>query len=293
MIRAGDGATQSVARVWGARITLDVLKRAKRNAREVAVDRQPKLQRQLPFAIEGFLCEIKLHVYIAAARDKATLERRAMRQQPDQPRACVALIDLPRARAMGCASGTSGVTSSSILGCIPCSFSLSRYTLLGAVCGLPGPTSILLSVKYARAGPRAPGWERDEAGGAIGTVAERRGRLPAVLASGGGYSAVSGGERQMSVSDVEFRAVLGRFPTGVTVVTTCEGKAPVGVTVIAFASISLDPPLVMVSIDKRSHLHVAIPQAAYFAASILTAEQQDLSRRFAGQTGDRPTASVA
>jgi len=91
----------------------------------------------------------------------------------------------------------------------------------------------------------------------------------------------------MTVSDAEFRAVLGRFPTGVTVVTTCEGTAPVGVTVNAFASISLDPPLVMVSIDKRSHLHIAIPQAAYFAVSILTAEQQDLSRRFAGQTGDR------
>ncbi len=91
----------------------------------------------------------------------------------------------------------------------------------------------------------------------------------------------------MTVSDTEFRAVLGRFPTGVTVVATCEGQAPVGLTVNAFASISLDPPLVMISIDKHSHLHDAIPQAGFFAVSTLSSEQKELSRRFAGQTGDR------
>ncbi len=91
----------------------------------------------------------------------------------------------------------------------------------------------------------------------------------------------------MTVSDAEFRTVLGRFATGVTVVATCDGKTPVGLTVNAFASISLDPPLVMISIDKRSHLNDAIPQAGFFAVSILTTEQQELSRRFAGQTGDR------
>jgi flavin reductase (DIM6/NTAB) family NADH-FMN oxidoreductase RutF len=91
----------------------------------------------------------------------------------------------------------------------------------------------------------------------------------------------------MTVSDAEFKAVLGRFATGVTVVATCEGKTPIGLTVNAFASISLNPPLVMISIDKRSYLHSAIPQAGFFAASILTADQQDLSRRFAGQIGDR------
>lgn len=91
----------------------------------------------------------------------------------------------------------------------------------------------------------------------------------------------------MTVSDADFRAVLGRFATGVTIVTTREGETPLGLTVNAFASISLDPPLVMISIDRHSYLHTAIPQAGYFAASILTADQQELSRRFAGQTGDR------
>lgn len=114
-----------------------------------------------------------------------------------------------------------------------------------------------------------------------------KGACPPVLRGALGKSAESGGERQMTVSDAEFRAVLGRFPTGVTVVATCEGQAPVGLTVNAFASISLDPPLVMISIDKHSHLHDAIPQARIFAVSMLTTEQQELSKRFAGQTGDR------
>jgi flavin reductase (DIM6/NTAB) family NADH-FMN oxidoreductase RutF len=91
----------------------------------------------------------------------------------------------------------------------------------------------------------------------------------------------------MIISVAEFRAVLGRFPTGVTVVTTCDGERPAGVTVNAFASVSLDPPLVMVCIDKRSHLHDLVARSGIFAANILGAHQQDLSRRFAGQSGDR------
>jgi flavin reductase (DIM6/NTAB) family NADH-FMN oxidoreductase RutF len=91
----------------------------------------------------------------------------------------------------------------------------------------------------------------------------------------------------MTVSDAEFRAALGRFPTGVTVVTTCDGARPAGVTVNAFASVSLDPPLVMVCIDKRSHLHDLVARSSVFVANILGAHQQDVSRRFAGQTADR------
>ncbi len=91
----------------------------------------------------------------------------------------------------------------------------------------------------------------------------------------------------MTVSDAEFKAVLGRFPTGVTVVTTCDGEHPAGVTVNAFASVSLDPPLVMVCIDKRSHLHDLVARSGIFVANILGAHQQELSRRFAGQSGDR------
>ncbi|HZC07201.1 MAG TPA: flavin reductase family protein [Ktedonobacterales bacterium] len=91
----------------------------------------------------------------------------------------------------------------------------------------------------------------------------------------------------MTVSDAEFKTVLARFPTGVTVVTTCDGERPAGVTVNAFASVSLDPPLVMVCIDRRSHMHDLVARTGFFAANILGAHQQEVSRRFAGQTGDR------
>lgn len=91
----------------------------------------------------------------------------------------------------------------------------------------------------------------------------------------------------MTVSDTEFRSTLGRFATGVTVVATLVEGAPVGLTVNAFASVSLDPPLVMISLDRRSRLYSAITRTGFFAASILAADQDELSRRFAGQTADR------
>ncbi len=91
----------------------------------------------------------------------------------------------------------------------------------------------------------------------------------------------------MTVSEAEFKSVLGRFATGVTVLTTCDGERPAGVTVNAFASVSLNPPLVMVCIDKRSHMHDLVQRTGFFAVNVLGAHQQEISRRFAGQTGDR------
>lgn len=91
----------------------------------------------------------------------------------------------------------------------------------------------------------------------------------------------------MTVSEAEFKSALSRFATGVTVLTTCDGDQPAGLTVNAFASISLHPPLVMVSIDTRSHLHDLTQRTGYFAVNILGAHQHDVSRRFAGQTADR------
>lgn len=91
----------------------------------------------------------------------------------------------------------------------------------------------------------------------------------------------------MTVSEAEFKSALGRFATGVTVLTTCDGDRPSGVTVNAFASVSLNPPLVMVCIDKRSHMHDLVQRTGFFAVNVLGAHQQEVSRRFAGQTGDR------
>jgi flavin reductase (DIM6/NTAB) family NADH-FMN oxidoreductase RutF len=58
-------------------------------------------------------------------------------------------------------------------------------------------------------------------------------------------------------------------------------------TVNAFASVSLNPPLVVISVDRHSRLYAAISNSGFFAASVLAESQGDLSRRFAGQTADR------
>ncbi|WP_042432009.1 flavin reductase family protein [Streptacidiphilus anmyonensis] len=83
------------------------------------------------------------------------------------------------------------------------------------------------------------------------------------------------------------RDCLGRFGTGVTVVTTRHGGTVHGATVNAFTSVSLDPPLVMVSLDRRSRMCGLLADAT-FGVNILGAEQRDLALCFAGLAGTRP-----
>lgn len=91
----------------------------------------------------------------------------------------------------------------------------------------------------------------------------------------------------MSLDQDAFRAVLGRFASGVTIVTvrSAAGRDH-GMTVSAFSSVSLSPPLVMVCIGEDSSLKSVISDADYFGVSILAADQEPLSRRFAAH-GER------
>lgn len=85
-----------------------------------------------------------------------------------------------------------------------------------------------------------------------------------------------------------FRRALGNFATGVTVVTAAtECGKRVGVTANSFNSVSLDPPLILWSLDKRSSSHVVFEQASHFAVNILAADQVDLSNHFARTKEDR------
>jgi flavin reductase (DIM6/NTAB) family NADH-FMN oxidoreductase RutF len=85
-----------------------------------------------------------------------------------------------------------------------------------------------------------------------------------------------------------FRAVLGRFASGVTIVTTVDADGrDQGMTVSAFSSLSLNPPLVLVCIDHKASAWPAFEQAAHFAINILGSEQEALSRRFSSRDGDR------
>lgn len=85
-----------------------------------------------------------------------------------------------------------------------------------------------------------------------------------------------------------FRLALGRFVTGVTVVTavTADGRS-VGMTVNSFNSVSLDPPLILWSIDRAGSLYQAFVHAERFAVNVLGADQIELARRFAGAPAER------
>jgi len=82
-------------------------------------------------------------------------------------------------------------------------------------------------------------------------------------------------------SDV-FRRVMGHFVTGVTVVSAFDGTQPFGITVNALSSVSLDPPLVMIALDRRRFLTPIVRVAGRYAVNILSEEQQALSDCFAG-----------
>ncbi len=91
----------------------------------------------------------------------------------------------------------------------------------------------------------------------------------------------------MSLDQDAFRAVLGRFASGVTIVTVrATGGGDHGMTVSAFSSVSLVPPLIMVCIGDDSSLRPVIADATNFGVSILAANQEPLSRRFAAH-GER------
>jgi flavin reductase (DIM6/NTAB) family NADH-FMN oxidoreductase RutF len=80
----------------------------------------------------------------------------------------------------------------------------------------------------------------------------------------------------------ELRRVMGHFATGVTVVTTKdEEDTPFGLTANAFASLSLDPPLVLVCVDKAAQCYSCFQGSKIFAINVLGEGQEEISRRFA------------
>lgn len=92
----------------------------------------------------------------------------------------------------------------------------------------------------------------------------------------------------MPASASEFKRALGQFATGITVVTTRdEGGTPLGLTVNAFCSVSLDPPLVLVCIDNRSETNAGFQRSRVLGVSVLAEGQEELSRRFAGVGGGK------
>ena len=83
-----------------------------------------------------------------------------------------------------------------------------------------------------------------------------------------------------------FRDVIGRFTSGVTVITTAVDGARFGTTASAFSSLSMDPPMVLVCLNKTSETQAAVLAAGAFVVNILSEGQQDLAFRFA-RKGDK------
>ena len=92
----------------------------------------------------------------------------------------------------------------------------------------------------------------------------------------------------MSVSNADFRKVLGHFATGITVVTAAlpDGRR-FGFTVNAFSSVSLAPPLVLVCVGNGGEAGAAMNAAEHFAVNFLSDQQENLSRQFSSRVPDR------
>ena len=85
----------------------------------------------------------------------------------------------------------------------------------------------------------------------------------------------------MGPSTGQFKAALGHWPSGVSVVTSRVESVPAGMTVSAFFSVSLAPPLVAVCLDRRALTLGVIQQSGHFAVNVLSQGQAELSDRFA------------
>ncbi|WP_414899703.1 flavin reductase family protein [Sphingomonas flavalba] len=102
----------------------------------------------------------------------------------------------------------------------------------------------------------------------------------------------------MTFDQRAFRDALGRFPTGVVVVTAhVEGGDPIALTVSSFNAVSLEPPLVLFSISKAAASLPVLLAAPHFGVSVLRHDQSELSSRFAGRrdtkwVGLEPTRGV-
>ncbi len=91
------------------------------------------------------------------------------------------------------------------------------------------------------------------------------------------------------IDETLFRQVMSRFASGVTVVTTAHEARLAGLTVSSFASLSLQPTLVLICIDRRAGSHDVIAAAGQFAVNILSEGQEYLSRRFASDEATKFT----
>ena len=92
----------------------------------------------------------------------------------------------------------------------------------------------------------------------------------------------------MPVSEADFRNALSRFSSGVTVVTTKDARGNLhGITVSAFCSVSLVPPMVLICIEKATASHDSFGESGVFVVNVLSESQRRLSESFAAPSEDK------
>jgi flavin reductase (DIM6/NTAB) family NADH-FMN oxidoreductase RutF len=92
-------------------------------------------------------------------------------------------------------------------------------------------------------------------------------------------------------ADVDFRRACSQFPTGVLVVTASYGGEDFGLTVNAFASLSVEPPQAIVCLARTSNTYTAVESAGTFGVNVLSAEQEAVARHFASKRANKLAAT--
>lgn len=92
----------------------------------------------------------------------------------------------------------------------------------------------------------------------------------------------------MAITSEVFKSCLSRFASGVTVVTTRDAGGNLhGLTVSAFSSLSLEPPLILICVHKKTGSHHAFDESKAFVVNVLCEDQRRISNRFASKTADK------
>lgn len=91
----------------------------------------------------------------------------------------------------------------------------------------------------------------------------------------------------------EFKHAMRHVPTGVTVVTTLKEGEPRGITVNAFASVSLEPPSLLICVNREARSYLFISSSRVFCVNVLAGDQRRLAEHFSGKVRERQFADVA
>jgi 3-hydroxy-9,10-secoandrosta-1,3,5(10)-triene-9,17-dione monooxygenase reductase component len=90
-----------------------------------------------------------------------------------------------------------------------------------------------------------------------------------------------------------FRSVMRRYPSGVTVVTSLREGEPRGITLSAFASVSTDPPMLLICVNREARSYLYISSSRIFCVNLLGAGQRELAERFSGRIKERQFDDIA